>query len=135
MMVTMEHPATVTEPEALFSDAETLFRAALERLERNDIRDAAEKAWGAMVQAANGMLVARTGRERPATAAITRSLVDDAAERGHRLENLAGRFNIGMNALHGQCFYNGICDPRATTERRIRQTSDFIEEARRMAKR
>ena len=36
-------------------------------------------------------------------------------------------------ASSGECFYNGLCDPLDDTERRIRETSDYIEDAERLA--
>ena len=34
---------------------------------------------------------------------------------------------------HGECFYNGLCDPLEDTERRIRRTADYIDDAERLA--
>ena len=30
--------------------------------------------------------------------------------------------------LHGECFYNGLCDPMEDTERRIQESDDDIED-------
>ena len=35
--------------------------------------------------------------------------------------------------LHVECFYHGLCDPLADTERRIRGTADYVEDAARLA--
>ena len=35
--------------------------------------------------------------------------------------------------LHGDCFYTGLCEPIEDTERLIRETADYIEQARRLA--
>ena len=35
--------------------------------------------------------------------------------------------------LHGECFYLGLCDPVSITERRIRETADYIDDAEALA--
>ena len=44
----------------LFDDARSLHRSALTMMERGDLRDAAEKAWGAVNGATTALVVART---------------------------------------------------------------------------
>ena len=44
---------------AIFLDARTLQSAAVERLGQGDIRDAAEKAWGATKRATDALVLAR----------------------------------------------------------------------------
>ena len=46
-------------------------------------------------------------------------------------ENLVGRYFTRTSYLHRSCFYDGMCG--ADTERRIRQTLDYIEDAERLA--
>ena len=48
----------------IFDGARALQAAAVERLDQGDIRDAAEKAWGATKRATDALVLARTG-ERP----------------------------------------------------------------------
>lgn len=131
----MEQPPVVgMTPEALFRDAEELQKDAIRILENGDIRDAAEKAWGATVAATRGLMLARTG-QRPDTTTGARMALNRAADRDPRLENLDTRFAVAMAYLHGACFYDGNCEPRESVEKRIRQTADFVAEARRMARR
>ena len=40
-----------------------------------------------------------------------------------------------QGSLHGHCFYMGLCDPLEETERRIRETGDYIGDAERLAER
>ena len=47
------------------------------------------------------------------------------------IENLVGRYFTRISYLHGSCFYYGMCGP--DTERRIRHTLDYIEDAERLA--
>ena len=84
-------------------------------LEAGAIRDAAEKAWGATKRATDALILARKG-ELPETTAGTNPA----------LETLVGRYFTRISYLHGSCFYNGMCGP--DTDRRILQTSDYIED-------
>ena len=46
---------------------------------------------------------------------------------------MVARYYTRQGRLHGGCFYNGLCDPIEDTERRIRETADYIGDAERMA--
>ena len=50
--------------QEIFQDARVLQAAAVERLDQGDIRDAAEKAWGATKRATDALILARTGKSR-----------------------------------------------------------------------
>ena len=43
------------------------------------------------------------------------------------------RYYVRQGALQGDCFYLGLCEPLADTERRIRETADYIDDAERLA--
>ena len=59
---------------SIFTDAEEMYAAALERLAAGDIRDAADKAWCAALQATNALILARTGELPPKSPNTTRGL-------------------------------------------------------------
>jgi hypothetical protein len=117
---------------ALFADARGLHGAALARLGAGDIRDAAEKAWCATKRAADGLIVARTGDEPERSPLTTRELnrlaVDD-----QDIGRLADRYHIVKDALHGDCFYLGFCEPTERTERLIHETGAYIADAQSLA--
>ena len=100
------------------------------------VRNAAEKAWGATKRATDALALARTGEEPelPAeTASGLRQLqAEDAAIREARL---VARYYTRQGSLHGHCFYMGLCDPLDDTERRIRETADYITDAEALADR
>ena len=52
---------TTLDLEALFNDASAMHGAALSQMAQGDIRDAAEKAWCATLQATNAVILAQTG--------------------------------------------------------------------------
>ena len=112
----------------IFADAKVLQDDALRRLEQGDIRDAAEKAWCATKRATDALVLARTEEEPERTPATSRML-NILASQDQRVRSLVGRYYSRMGALHGDCFYLGLCEPTDETERRIRQTIDYIQDA------
>ena len=116
---------------AIFADARAVHESALRVLEQGDIRDAAEKAWCATKRATDALILAQTGEE-PWTTAITSDELDALARHDDRVKTLVGRYYSRISQLHGQCFYNGRCASE-DTERRIRQTIDYIQDAEALA--
>ncbi len=117
--------------ERIFADARLMRDAALERMAAGDIRDAAEKAWCATLRAVEALVLVRTGQEPGKSTAATRRL-RALVEEDFSLENLAFRYHYRQDVLHGECFYHDYCQP-VVTERLIRETSDFIQDAERLA--
>ncbi len=124
--------AQIRTKEEIFADARAMHDAALERLEADDIRDAAEKAWCATRRASDALILVMTGREPERVPETTREL--------RRLGNndsgvalLVDRYAAARDFLHGDCFYFGLCEPIEDTEHRIRQTIEYINEAAQLA--
>ena len=114
----------------IFDDARTMHLSALERLAAGDIRDAADKAWCATKRATDALILARTGEE-PVTTARTTNELDRLSGRDGNIKTLVGRYYSRISQLHGACFYDGIRNDQ--TERRIRETAIYIEDAERLA--
>ncbi|MCY4454872.1 MAG: hypothetical protein OXC56_01015 [Chloroflexi bacterium] len=106
--------------------------AALDRLDAGDIRDAAEKAWGATLLATNALILTRTGVE-PENSPATSAALNALASEDPAVRTLVGRYYSRQSQLHGECFYLGLCDPAPTTERRIRETAGYIDDAEALA--
>jgi hypothetical protein len=124
--------AQIRTPEAIFADARAMYEAAVERLEADDIRDAAEKAWCATRRASDALILVLTGREPervPETTRELRRLGNNNAD----VDLLVDRYAAMRDFLHGDCFYFGLCEPIEDTERRIRQTLEYINDAARLA--
>ena len=120
--------------EEIFADARELQADALQMLVQGRIRNAAEKAWGATKRATDALVLARTGEEpesSPETAHGLRLL--ESLDEAVRDARLVRRYYTRQGSLHGHCFYMGLCDPIEETERRIRETADYIEDAQRLA--
>ena len=125
----MAAPDRVTK---IFGDARELHRAALERLAAGDVRDAAEKAWGATKRATDALVLARTGWE-PERETDTARELEILALQDCELEVLADRYHTRFSQLYDDCFVLGLCDPVSETERRIKRTGDYIHTVERMA--
>ena len=54
-----------------------------------------------------------------------RASLDEAV----REARLLRRYYSRQVVLHGECFYNGLCEPLEDTERRIRRTAGYIDAA------
>ena len=117
-------------PQAIFDDARHMYAQALELLEHGDIRDAAEKAWCATKRSTDALILARAGEETPTTAATT-DLLDDLCRLDPAVQRLQARYYSRIHNLHGMCFYSGYCNNQ--TERRIRETLQYIDDAERLA--
>ena len=122
--------ATTYRIRELFDDSMRMQSASLEQLEAGDVRDAAEKAWCATKRATDALILSRTEQEPETTARTTEGLLALARNSG-AFESLVGRYFTRISYLHGTCFYDGICGP--DTERRIRETVDYIRDAESLA--
>ena len=125
---------TTVEADAVrvFADARRMHESALRQMAAGDIRDAAEKAWCAAKRATDGLILARTGEEprrSTDTGSGLRALERVQPEAG----SLRARYYERQGALHGECFYIGLCEPVGGIERLIRETADYIDDARRLA--
>ena len=94
----------------------------------------AEKAWCATKRATDALVLARTGEEpelsRQTAQELRKLQGEDPAVRQY---NLRGRYYTRQGALHGDCFYFGLCDPLDETERLIRETIDYVIAAEALA--
>ena len=129
-----DRPMTTSELDVpgVFADAEEMYAAALERLAAGDVRDAAEKAWCSALQATNALILARTGELPPGLPDTTRALRTTAVTEP-AVRDLRDQYLTRREVLHGDCFYTGLCEPIEDTARLIRETADYIEQARRLA--
>ncbi len=116
----------------IFADARVMYAAAMDRLDAEDVRDAAEKAWCATRRATDALILSRTGTEPEKSPDTTRGL-DTLASQDSEVRSLVGRYFSRQGQLHGLCFYFGWCEPLSETTRRIRETIDYIEDAERLA--
>jgi len=118
--------------EELFRDAERLYEEALKDLEAGRIRKAAENAWCATLRATDALILARTGEE-PVRSDVTTRRLHELRSKDPRVEVLIGRYHTRADFLHGLCFYLGVCEPVEEVRRRIIETKQYIEDAKRLA--
>ena len=122
----------IQTPQEIFADAKAVHASALEMLSEGDIRDAAEKAWCATKRATEALLLTVTGEIPPATVRVCSGLRGLGRESG-AARSLQERFGLTAQFLHHDCFYNNHCEPVEDTERLIRETAQYIEDAEALA--
>ena len=120
------------EVQALFDDATTMHNSALSQMAEGDIRDAAEKAWCATLQATNAVILAQAG-VLPEKTPVTSLELNKLRAASNRFESLVRRYYTRQGLLHGECFYLGLCEPQEEVERRVRETGDYIADAMELA--
>ena len=120
------------EVATIFADARALHTAALERLEQGDIRDAAEKAWGATKRATDALILARIG-ELPHSSGRTSRRVFELTRQDPTIKGLHLQYDHRQRQLHGRCFYNGDCEPEEGMAELVRETAGYINNAERLA--
>ncbi|WP_069807657.1 PaREP1 family protein [Vulcanisaeta thermophila] len=116
----------------LIQDAWNFLKAAKEEYlmarERSDpvlARDAAEKAWNAVVQAADALIMALLGR-RPMSHRERRDALWMIEERYPELEGVYDQYNARFQRLHGDGFYEGLITME-DLEREIEKAEKFIK--------
>ena len=131
-----QRPAPTMTPDSLFQDAEELRLDALRLFEQGDIRDAAEKAWGATVSATRALVLHRTGELMERTDLLSGAFREVIFSQQPRqaLRTLRQNYFERQQLLHGACFYLGICDPPEAIDTAIQETADYIQAARRLAR-
>ena len=124
---------TITlDAQNVFKDAREMQAAAILQMEAGDIRDAAEKAWCATLQAANAVILAHAGFV-PDRTPKTSQCLNWLKAQDSRFEPLVGRYYSRQGHLHGEVFYFGLIEPRSEVERRITETAGYIADAERLA--
>ena len=117
-------------------DARALYQHALDELQRWEetqdetlLRDAAEKSWGAMTQAANELLDAY-GRKVPSGTNARRDQLNglERRERHLRRMRLRARFSDAENVLHKDCFYDGYCSLPLVRDLVVEDTREFLDD-------
>jgi hypothetical protein len=92
------------------------------------IRQAAEKGWGAVVQAANHLLEKRKVKVPRGTQKRLERLVE-LEDRDSRLRKaaVADRYRAFLHTLHSECFYDGTYSVKLV-QRELRRLGDFIRQ-------
>jgi hypothetical protein len=118
------------EVKELIKDSERLIEKAIESMDV-DLRNAAEKAWGATVRATDALILARTG-VKPRAMSERRKKLGELIVKEPRIDEVKiwDRFHSRSDVLHGSCFYEGVCEPPEAIKRKIVETREFIEDVK-----
>ena len=116
----------------LYEEALDAFKVGRRSEDPKAIREAAEKAWGSIVQATNSLIekrrlpVPRTPAERRARLADLERLDTRFKEMGFR-----DRFGAREHYLHEDCYFDGICPVDLLEEDIFGKVRAYIEDAAR----
>ena len=116
----------------IMADAWVLFEDAIEMLDEGRLRNAADKAWGATKRATDALILERTGVE-PERTTQTSSGIRALGRQNLALRSLHTRYIARVSELHGDCFYDGHCEPEDYFITMIRETADYIRDAEALA--
>ena len=116
----------------IMADAWVLYEDAIEMLDEGRPRNAADKAWGATKRATDALILERTGTE-PERPTQTSSGIRALGRQNDALRSLHARYIARVSELHGDCFYDGHCEPVDYFETRIKETADYIRDAEALA--
>ena len=117
---------------SIFKDARRMGVAALERMAAGDGRDAAEKAWCATLRATEALVLARTGQQPGKPIEAGRRLRAIAVE-DQSIERLALLYTDRKAVIHDEGLCHEYYHP-VVIERLIRETSDYVRDAERLAR-
>jgi len=119
------------------SESKKFVGAALDEFERGEkekndvlIRDAAEKAWNAVLQATNALLIARGFPEERIKTHRDRRLALDGLESKDldvRDKGFRDRFGAREHHLHERCFYDGEYLPEKVRED-ILKAKEYVDD-------
>ena len=88
-------------------------------------------AWGE-VRATDALILVRTD-EVAGNVTQTSSGIRALGQQSGELAFLRTRFGEVARFLHGDCFYNGHCEPEDYVAALIRETAGYVEDAERLA--
>ncbi|MYC30116.1 MAG: hypothetical protein F4X65_08520 [Chloroflexi bacterium] len=116
----------------LFVDARDMYQNALEMLEQDRLRNAADKAWCATRRATDALILARTGEE-PRTSSQTMRMIRELRRQDPSLEPLRVSYGHRQSFLRGAAFYDGILEPADDIIADVQETIEYIRDAEAMA--
>ena len=119
------------EAEALMRNARAMQASALQRLDADDWRDAAEKTWCAARNATEALVLEVDSEEANRSTKIEVAMRNIARRRGGEWLRLRSLYSDIVHYLHAEAFYEGAYTDDVPEY--IREGSEFIELAERLA--
>ena len=117
--------------DALMQDARAMQSTALQRLEAEDWRDAAEKTWCAARNATKALVLEVDAEEARRSTKIEVAMRNIARRRGGEWLRLRSLYSDIVHYLHAEAFYEGAYTDDVPEY--IREGSEFIELTERLA--
>ena len=120
------------ESEALMQDARAMQASALQRLEAEDRRDAAERTWCAARNATKALVLEVDAAESQRPTKIEVAMRNIARRRGGEWLTLRAIYSEIVHYMHAEAFYEGTYT--GDVPELVRQGTDFIDLAERLAR-
>lgn len=107
----MNVESLIKASEDFYGRARREFEDAVAKNDALGLRDSAEKAWNAVVQAVDALILRRTGKI-PSSHFERRRILRELEKSDERIEGLGilDRYMARYKVLHGETFYEGIID-------------------------
>lgn len=125
----------IKEAEEFATAAEKEFNEAIKESDEIQIRDSAEKAWNAIVQATNALIIAFTGKT-PMSHYERRVMLRELEKTNIEVKKLGfrDRYMARYKILHGETFYEGIIDIEELKVE-FERVHSYIEDIKKLLKR
>jgi len=124
----------IKEAEEFVIVAEKEFNEAIRENDKIRIRDSAEKAWNAIVQVTNALIIALTGKT-PMSHYERRVMLRELEKTNVQVKELGfrDRYMARYKILHGETFYEGIIDIEELKVE-FEKVHSYIEDAKKLLK-
>ena len=116
----------------IMAGAWVVYEEAIDMLDQGRIRNAADKAWGATKRATDAFILERTGSD-PQITTQTYSGIRVLGRQSDALKSLHDRYLARVTQWHGDCFYDGHCEPEDYFVALIRDTALYNRDAESLA--
>ncbi len=116
----------------LFDGADRLYTKAMNELNKNDLKNACGRGWGAVLLANSALILAKTGEEPREMSTTSQKLSELGRSDIHIGKTMLEPY-AKIEAFYQQCFNQEICGSQKDVERNIGEIKNYIEDAKRLS--
>jgi uncharacterized protein (UPF0332 family) len=116
----------------LFDGADTLYIKALDELDKNNLKNACGRGWGAVLLATSALLLAKTGEE-PLEMSVVLERFSELGQSDTELQKTISYSYRGIEAFYKRCFHQEICGSRSDAEGNLQEIKEYVEDAKRLS--
>ncbi len=116
----------------LFGGADTLYIKAVDELEKNHLKNACGRGWGAVLLATSALVLAKTGEEPLEMSAVLERFSELGQSDSEIQKTILEPYNR-IEAFYKRCFNQEICGSKSDAEGSIQEIKNYVEEAKRLS--